>query len=180
MTSRRSSALDLLIKMASMCRAPSTLKCIAFCFYNIEMWLWGLKLSANRAPDLKQCFDGIFHKFKALESVGSLVLTSSDSLHLSEGLILLSKCSAMLDLAQARSALFNDLWTVPSAHPSHHSSTCGICMEDLCDVEVRAVKCPGSHIFHSGCLQDFLVFSTVSSCQNFVCCPYCRFKLPMT
>jgi hypothetical protein len=164
--------------MASMCTAPSALKCIAFCFYNIQMWVWGSKLSASCTPDLKQCFDGILCKFKALESPDSPTLSPSDALHLSEGFVLTSSCRAMLDLAQARSALFNDIWTVPATCPCL-PCTCGICMEELGDVQVRAVNCPGSHIFHASCLQDFLVFSSVSSCQTFVCCPYCRFKLPM-
>lgn len=163
-----------------MCTAPSALKCIAYCFYNFEMWLWGLKLSETRRSDLNVCFDNILQKFKCLESLDSLALASSDSLHLSEGLILISKCSAMLDQAHARSALFHDSWTAPPSHPRLHSSICGICMEDFGDAEVRAVRCPGSHIFHTGCLHDFLVFSSVSSCQSLVCCPYCRFKLPNT
>ena len=170
--------LDLFIEMANKSTAPSTLKCIAFCFYHFEMWLWGLKLAAGRSLDLKHCFKSITQKLSSMESVDSLSLTPSDSLHLSECLILISKCSDMLDQAEARSALFHHTWTSPAPHDPLHSSTCGICMDDLDGSDVRVVCCPGSHAFHVGCIQDFLVFSSICSCQAVVFCPYCRFKLP--
>ena len=172
--------LDLLIKMASMSQSPSTLKCIAFCFYHFEMWLWGLKLAATRSHDLKHCFKSITQKLSSMESVDALSLIPSDSLHLSECLILISKCSNMLDQAEARSALFHHTWTKlpPPPHSTVHSSNCGICLDDLDGSDVRVVCCPGSHVFHVGCIHDFLVFSSICSCQAVVCCPYCRFKLP--
>jgi hypothetical protein len=177
---RRSAVLDHLIKMANSSTSPSALKCIMFCFYHFQMWLWGLKLAAQRAPDLKQCFDAVLQKFNSFESLAALSISSSDSQHLSEGRLLLSRCHDMLDQIEARSALFNGSWTAPVAPPFPHSSTCAICMDDLDDAEVRAVSCPGSHVFHAGCLEEFLVFSSICSGQSVVCCPYCRFKLTNT
>ena len=169
--------LDLLIKMASMSQSPSTLKCIALCFYHFQIWMWGLKLAAARGPDLSECFDAIKQKIMCLQSSDPLLLTSSDAMHLSEGLILASRCSDMLAQVSARTALFHAVWTTTAEHPCARSSTCGICMDDLGDAEVRAVCCPGAHPFHVGCLKEFLVFSSICSGQSFVCCPYCRFKL---
>jgi hypothetical protein len=179
--------LDLLIKMANMSSSPSALKCIAFCFFHFQVWLWGLKLSAIRAPVMRQCFDSMLQKFQLLQSP---LLPSSDFVQLSEGLssldcqhlseahILVTKCSDMLVQVESRTALFHNCWTAAAPHSTSHSSTCGICMDDLGDADVRAVCCPGCHVFHLGCLEDFLVFSSICSGQSFVCCPYCRFKLP--
>ncbi len=172
--------LDLFIEMASMSTAPSALKCILFCFYHFEMWLWGLKLAASRSPDLKLCLKSTLQKLRSMESADSSSLTPSDLLHLNECLILVSKCSDLLDQAEARSALFNRTWTSAAPHSSLHSSNCGICMDELDGSDVRAVCCPGSHVFHVACIHDFLVFSSICSCQAVVCCPYCRFKLPNT
>ncbi len=169
--------LDLLIKMACMSESPSTLKCISFCFYHFQIWMWGLKFSAARGPDLSECFHAIKQKLICMQSPDPMLLASSDSVHISEGLILLSRCTDMLAQVAARTALFHDTWTAPAEHPGAPSSTCGICMDDLGDAEVRAVCCPGAHLFHVGCLKEFLVFSSICSGQSFVCCPYCRFKL---
>jgi hypothetical protein len=148
-----------------------------FCFYNFQLWMWGLKIAVSRSLELKQCYSCVLKKCNELQAASAHPLSSNSS-HLSEVLSLVSKCSEMLDQAQARSVLFQNMWTVPVAHPAQHSSTCGVCMDDLVDAEARAVCCPSRHAFHVTCLEDFMVFSSSASCQQVVCCPYCRFKLP--
>ncbi len=178
---RRSIVLDHLMEMARVSRSSSALKCISYCFYHLQICLSGLKLAVTRGPDLKSCFNSIQERFISFDAL-SLVSCDSDSSQTRDGLILISKCLEMLDQADARLSLFDDSWTVPVASTDLycHSTTCGICMEDLTssDIrEIRAVCCPGRHIFHAECILDFFVYFGISSFQDCICCPYCRFKL---
>jgi len=164
------------MKMEKMSHSMSALKCISYCFYHLQICLWGLKLATTRGPELKACFSSIRQKFMCFDA---LLLTPSDSSASNDGLILISKCLEMLDQVDARLDSFYKSWTGPPPGANLHSSTCGICMEafDLSHADIRAVCCPGRHVFHAECIMDLFVFFEISSSQNSVRCPYCRFKL---